>query len=172
MVLYGAACSLDGFIAGQDDEVDWLHWSSEVAEISNQVLGATDVVLMGRRTYEVALRAGTSAYPNVHNYVFSQSYTSERNIPNLTVVREDAGEFVRELKQRDGRNICVLGGGELARSLFQEGLIDEVGLNVHPVLLGGGIPMFPAGGYRHSLALTEARPLQGGCFYLRYRVNK
>jgi dihydrofolate reductase len=171
-VLYGAACSLDGFIARENDEVDWLQWSDDVAAISREVLSATDAVLMGRRTYEAAVRAGLDAYPGVSNYVFSQSLVAQKDLPNLTIVRTDAVEFVRDLEKRPGRDICVMGGGLLARSLLSAGLIDEVGLNVQPILLGSGIPMFPSGDFRASLHLTEARPLQGGCFYLRYRVAK
>ena len=171
-VIYGAACSLDGFIAGEQDEVDWLHWSSDVAQISNEVMSTTDAVLMGRRTYEAALRSGSSAYPGMDNYVFSRSFVPQQEVPNLVVVREDVRSFVKGLKQKSGRDICVLGGGQLARSLLEDNLIDEVGLNVHPILLGRGIPMFPAGAYRHSLELIEARPLAGGCFLLRYGVQQ
>jgi dihydrofolate reductase len=171
-VLYGAACSLDGYIAGESDEVDWLAWSRDVERISREVWDATDVVLMGRRTYEVAVRGGIIAYPGVHNYVFSRTLQLEEDIPNLTIVRADAPAFVRELKQQPGKDICVMGGGKLARSLFAAQLIDEVGLNVHPILLGGGIAMFPPPGRRSSWQLSEARPLQGDCFYLRYRAAK
>ena len=57
-------------------------------------------------------------------------------------------------------------------ALFDAGLIDDVGLNVHPVLLGSGIPMFPKGQRQIDLELVESRPLEGGCIYLFYRVNR
>jgi dihydrofolate reductase len=171
-VLYGAACSLDGFIAGEDDEVDWLRWSDDVARISGEVWSTTDTVLMGRRTYEVAVQNGIDAYPGVQNVVFSRTLTLATPVPDLTIVREDAAHFVRDLKERAGRGICVMGGGQLAHSLFAARLIDEVGLNIHPVLLGGGIPMFPAGEYRARLTLTDSRSIKHGCFYARYRVTE
>ena len=170
-VLYGAACSLDGFIAGEHDEVGWLHWSDDAAKISDAVWRTSDAVLMGRRTYDVAVRNGVAAYPGVHNYVFARELELDRDIPNLTVVREDAAVFVRELKRQAGRDICVMGGGQLARSLLAAGLIDEIGLNIQPILLGRGIPMFPAGFRGASLELIESMQLQGGCYYLRYRVR-
>ena len=169
-VLYGAACSLDGFIASRNDEVDWLQWSSDVTAISNDVWKTTDTVLMGRRTWEIARQKGTVAYPGVQNFVFARAPAIEYDIPNLTVVRSDAPAFVRDLKEQTGRDICVIGGGVLARSLFTDGLIDEVGLNVHPILLGDGIPMFSPGDYCANLELIESRPLQYDCFYLRYRI--
>jgi dihydrofolate reductase len=171
-VLYGAACSLDGFIAGDNDEVEWLHWSDDVARISGEVWSTTDTVLMGRRTYEIAVQNGMDAYPGVQNIVFSRTLALSKPIPDLTIVRDDAAGFVRDLKEQEGRGICVMGGGRLAGSLLAAGLIDEVGVNIHPVLLGTGIPLFPAGDYRAHLTLTDSRPIKRGCFYARYRVDQ
>ena len=64
----------------------------------------------------------------------------------------------------------MLGGGELARSLFEAGVIDEVGLNIHPVLLGAGVPLFRDAG-RIPLELVESRTIDGGCVYSTYRVR-
>jgi dihydrofolate reductase len=89
----------------------------------------------------------------------------------VIVVRDDAAEFVRELKGRDGRDICLLGGGELARSLFEAGLIDEIGFNIHPVLLGSGIPLFHPMSRQIDLELRECRPFRNGCVYVTYRVK-
>jgi dihydrofolate reductase len=169
-VIYGAACSLDGFIAGPNDELDWLRWSDDVARISSDVLGAVDTVLMGRRTYEVAVRNGTRSYPGAENIVFSRTL-DPRAFPEVTVVAEDARAHVARLVERPGRGICVLGGGQLAGALFSAGLVHQVGLNIHPVLLGRGIPMFVSIERPVELALTEARELTGGCVYLRYDVK-
>jgi dihydrofolate reductase len=64
-----------------------------------------------------------------------------------------------------------MGGGDLARTLFQAGVIDEVGLNIHPVLLGAGVPLFPEIGRRLNLDLLESRILDGGCVLANYRVR-
>lgn len=64
-----------------------------------------------------------------------------------------------------------MGGGLLAQSLFADGLIDEVGLNIHPVILGGGTPFFRDPGARVGLELLETRPLEGGCVLATYRVR-
>lgn len=93
-VLYGAACSLDGFIAGPDDGVEWLHWSGDVAAISNDVWSSTDTVIMGRRTWEIARQNGTEAYPGVQNYVFARTGRIKSSKPNLTVISTDAPAFV------------------------------------------------------------------------------
>jgi dihydrofolate reductase len=86
-------------------------------------------------------------------------------------VRADAAEFVRHLKQQDGKDICLMGGGEVARALFEAGLIDEIGFNIHPVLLGSGIPLFHPMTRQIDLELRECRAFKNGCVYLTYRVK-
>lgn len=168
-ITYGAACSLDGYLARTDDRVDWLHWSQDVQRITGEYWPRVDVVLMGRKTYEVARAAGTGAYPGVTNYVFSRTLQDDPE-PDVHLVRGEAATFVRELKTQAGREICLMGGGELAQSLFDAGLIDEVGVNIHPVLLGAGKPLFRPLQAQHTLELIETEPLSGGCIYALYRI--
>lgn len=85
-------------------------------------------------------------------------------------MREDAAQFVRKLKQQPGKNICLMGGGELAQSLLAADLVDEIGLNIQPILLGSGIPTFRELGHRVKLNLTQCRQLEGGCVLAKYQV--
>jgi dihydrofolate reductase len=127
---------------------------------------------MGRRTWEAAVALGAGgSMPGINaTYVFSR--TIDRvDRPDVTLVSRDAGAFVRHLKELDGKDICVLGGGELGGSLLAEGVVDEVGVNIHPVLLGGGVPIFRDAGRRIGLELIESRIMQGGCVLARYRVG-
>ncbi|HYJ78194.1 MAG TPA: dihydrofolate reductase family protein [Longimicrobiaceae bacterium] len=169
-VTFGVACSLDGFIAREHHGVDWLHWSDDVSAIMKDFWKTIDTVVMGRKTYEVALGMGTGAYPGVRNYVFSRTLKDVGEGTEL--VREDAADFVRRLKEEPGKGICVMGGGELARSLFEGAVVDEVGVNIHPVLLGTGIPLFPPTSRQTDLELAECRTLDGGCVYALYRVKR
>jgi len=169
-VTFGAASSLDGFIARPDHSVDWLRWSQDVSAITNAFWKTIDTVVMGRKTYEVARRSGGGGYPGVKNYVFSRTLKQSDN-PKIEIIADDAAAFVAALKQTNGKGICVMGGGELASDLFNAGLIDEVGLNVHPVVLGSGIPMFPGVRKQIDLVLIESRQLEGGCVYVLYRVK-
>jgi dihydrofolate reductase len=171
-VTYGAACSLDGFIAAADGGMDWLHFSRDVTRFMSTYMATVDAILMGRKTWEVALAHGGSATGGAPTatYVFSRTLQS---VPaGVELVTADAGTFVRDLKARPGKGICVMGGGELARSLFEAGVIDEVGLNVHPVLLGSGIPLFRDPGHRIHLELIESRVIAGGCVLTTYRVRQ
>jgi dihydrofolate reductase len=170
-VTFGAACSLDHYIARQDGSVDWLQWNDEVASISGELWKTLDTVIMGRKTYEVGLRMGTTSYPGVKNYVFSRTL-GESADKNVQIIRDDVSDFVAALKREPGKGICVMGGGELARSLFEADLIDEVGANIHPVLLGSGIPLFHPMSRQMELELRESRTLKNGCVYLLYRVKR
>ena len=169
-VTFGVASSLDNFIARENGAVDWLHWSEDVSAITSAFWKTIDTVIMGRKTYEVALLNGITSYPDVQNFVFSQTM-KESPDPRVQIIAEDAARFVSDLKQKEGKGICVMGGGELARPLFEASVIDELGLNIHPVLLGSGIPLF----HRMTqidLDLLECKTLRNGCVYVLYRVRK
>jgi dihydrofolate reductase len=173
-VTYGGAFSLDGFITGPNESIDWLVWSDDVAAIMKEFWESIDTLVMGRKTWEFAQRqAGpgeAAAMAGVHSYVFSRTLQSIDQ-PGVTLVSDDAAEFVRTLKTAKGKGICVFGGGDFARSLFEADVIDEIGLNVQPVLLGCGTPGFLDAKRRLDLDLAECRQLAKGCVYLRYRVK-
>jgi dihydrofolate reductase len=178
-VTYGGAVSLDGFLAGADGSIDWMHFSQDVQQFITAYFKNVDAILMGRKTYAVSAsqaKAGarpskksTARQPAVRTYVFSRTLTSIDQA-GVELVSSDAAAFVRDLKQRPGKGICLMGGGELAQSLIAAGLVDEVGLNIHPILLGGGIPVFRDPGHRVKLSLVENRTLDGGCVLATYRV--
>lgn len=181
-VTYGGAVSLDGFLAGVDGAIDWLHFSKDVQLIMTDFFKDVDAILMGRKTWEVSVaqsagttreqeppKSGKRKEPSMRTYVFSRTL-GPIDQPGVELVRDDAVGFVRELKQQPGGRICLMGGGELAQSLLAAGLVDEVGLNIHPILLGAGVPVFRDPGRRVTLTLTETRPLDGGCILANYRV--
>ena len=170
-ITYGAACTLDGFIAGEEGEIDWLHFSKDVSQIMRDYWKSIDTILMGRKTWEQALKmGGGGSSPGMRTYVFSRTLRTIE-AKGVELVREDAAAFVRDLKGRQGKGICVMGGGDLAGSLFEADLIDEVGSNVHPLLLGAGIPLFTNPGRRVPLELISSRSIAGGCIYSIYRVK-
>ena len=172
-VTFGGANSLDNYIARKDDAVDWLMWSNEVTGIMSEFWKTIDTILMGRKTYEVGLRLSKgkgNPYPGIKSYVFSRTLTESAD-PSVEIVREDAAGFVRKLKRRKGKDICVMGGGDFAKTLFEAGLIDEIGFNIHPVLLGSGIPLFHEMKRQINLKLLECRTLKNGCVVVTYRVK-
>jgi dihydrofolate reductase len=188
-VTYGGAVSLDGFLAGAAGEIDWLHFSKDVQQEMADFWKEVDVVLMGRKTW--AFAAGMADTPEtreveealsekqrrkkkeppIRTYVFSRTLKGIDK-PGVEVVKDDAAAFVRDLKQRPGGRICLMGGGELAQSLIAEDLVDEVGLNIHPLLLGSGVPVFRDPGHRVAFTLTECRQIDGGCVVVKYTLAR
>ena len=177
-VIFGGANSLDGYFARGDDSVDWLIWSDEVAEIMKKFWPRFDCMVMGRRTYDISQKmapagdkATKSMYGDMKVFVFSRTLEPAETKDGFEIINDDPGEFVRSLKQRDGKDILVMGGGDLARTLFEAGVIDEIGFNIHPVLLGSGIPLFHEMSRQIDLELLECRQLSTGCVYVYYRVK-
>jgi dihydrofolate reductase len=171
-VTFGGASSLDNFIARKDDSYDWILWSKEAGEIMRDYWKTIDTIVMGRRTYEVAARSGPlPVHKGVETYVFSRTL-KQRSKKGLTFVTEDAADFVRRLKEKDGQDICVMGGGLLAKSLFEAGLIDEIGFNIHPILLGSGIPLFHEMSQQIDLELVKCQQFSNGCVMVTYRTKQ
>lgn len=172
-VTFGGANSLDNFIARKDDAVDWLMFTKEVGAIMEEYWKTIDTIVMGRRTYEVALKSGHGggAYPGITTYVFSRTLKESEAPDGVKIISEDAADFVRKLKKEKGKDICLMGGGVLARSLFEADLIDEIGINVHPVLLGSGIPLFHEMTKQINLKLIKCQELKNGCVVLTYKVK-
>ncbi len=168
-VTYGCAVSLDGYIAGPNGEVDWLMWCDEAAEVASGYWANVDAILMGRKTWEFAVSGGQGGESSskIATYVFSRTLSET---PGATPVSEDAVDFVRKLKSKEGREICLMGGGDIASALIGAGVVDEIGLNVHPVILGGGTPMFTASTRSTQLSLIESRSFSNGCVYSIYRT--
>lgn len=173
-VTFGGAPSLDGYFARKNDAVDWLMWSKEAGAIMRDYWKTIDTVVMGRKTYEAALkiRGGKeSLYSGMQTYVFSRTLKPAKLGP-LEIVSNDAVKFLRRLKKANGKDICVMGGGNLARSFFEAGLIDEVGFNIHPILLGSGIPLFLEMKRQVNLELLECKAFRNGCVYVSYRIKR
>lgn len=104
-VTYGAACSLDGFIAGTDGGLDWLHFSKDVQAVLGAYWKTIDVIVMGRKTWTQGLAqggGGGASSNKMKTYVFSRNL-KEIAAPGVQLVKSDPGEFVRSSRSRKGR---------------------------------------------------------------------
>ncbi|MCC5480844.1 dihydrofolate reductase family protein [Streptomyces barringtoniae] len=155
---YYVAASLDGYIAGPDGSYDFFPFEGEVREAIlaeypetmpvhlRGPFGLTDTphrhfdtVIMGRGTYEPALKAGiTSPYAHLKQYVVSRTLASTD--PEVEIVADAPAELVRDLKKQEGMDIWLAGGGKLAAALRDE--IDQLIIKHNPVVIGTGIPLF------------------------------
>ncbi|HCF26646.1 MAG TPA: deaminase [Cyanobacteria bacterium UBA11049] len=186
-LIYLVACTVDRFIARNDGSFDFFLMEGEhVADLLSAfpetipihlrgTLGITadnqhfDSVLMGRRTYEVGVKEGiTNPYPQMNQYLFSRTLPKSPD-PAVELVSSDPVSFVRELKQKPGKDIWLCGGGDLATVLFPA--IDEMILKMHPILLGSGIPLFSGTIPLTSLELTDSKIYKNGFMLLHYQVN-
>lgn len=119
-VRYQVACSLDGFIAGPDDDVDWI--PPEPSFDFEALYAGSDVLLMGRRTWEI-VRAAGERFPGKEVVVASRTLRPEDH-PEIEVVGEQLEERVRDLRARPGRDIRLYGGGTLFAQLLAWDLVD------------------------------------------------
>jgi dihydrofolate reductase len=186
-LIYFIACTVDRFIARKDGSFDFFLMEGEhIVDLLSTfpetipihlrgMLGIMadnqhfDSVLMGRRTYEVGVKEGiTNPYPHMNQYLFSRTLQQSPD-PAVELVSSDPVTFVRELKQRSGKDIWLCGGGDLATVLFPA--IDEMILKVHPFLLGSGIPLFSGTVPLTALELIDSKIYKNGFMLLQYRVN-
>lgn len=163
------ALSIDGYLAGTNDEPDWLPVPNPDNDFGYaELLRTIDTCLMGRRTFDVVvamnepvLNSGTT------NYVFTARPGASR-YDNVQFVADDLVQVVKNLKQRDGKGIWLEGGGALARPLPEAGLVDELRLFFIPVLLGDGIPLFQKMDGPLAWMLRETKVHPGGVVEVRY----
>lgn len=142
VVLYIAA-SLDGCIAKNDHSLDWLFKSEGESDSGyTEFFETIDTVLIGRKTYEqiLVLDDGDFPYKDESCYVFSKSQSGSNE--HAEFVNEDVVSFANKLKQQDGKNIWIVGGGDLLQEFMKEKLVDEIILTLAPTLIGKGIPLF------------------------------
>lgn len=167
-VTYAVATSLDGYIAGAAEAMDWLRWSEDASQINAATWQGVDTILMGRRTFDFAILGG-GTFGRLRTCVFSRSM--DRSPEGTELVREDAVAFVEKIKGHAGGGIILMGGGELASALIGGGAVDEIALNIHPLLLGDGTPLINRLAERVELELVETCAIQQGCVFARYRLR-
>ncbi|MDT8068826.1 MAG: dihydrofolate reductase family protein [Terriglobia bacterium] len=175
-VRYSVAASLDGYIAASNGSVDWLNRFRE--DVPGEDFGMTaffktvDTVLMGRKTYEIALKMGMekSGMPGLANYVFSRTLPAGQR-DGVTFVADGVGDLLAGLKKKPGKDIWLCGGGELAREALREGALDEIRVAVIPILIGSGIQTFATGFPETKLRLLECKQYKGGVTELVYAAG-
>ncbi len=160
--------SLDGFIAGPHGEYDWIvpDPTYDFAALWDRF----DTLLMGRRTYEVALTRFNPIEKMGKKVIVVSTTLDASQHSGAAIIRDGVAEAVASIKAEAGKDVWLMGGSVLARSLLDAGLVDRVEVTVIPVMLGSGIPLVPAG-QRCQLHLEECRPYPSGVIALKYLVS-
>ncbi|MDH6452599.1 MULTISPECIES: dihydrofolate reductase family protein [unclassified Streptomyces] len=176
--------SLDGYIEGPDRDISWHRVDEELHTHMNATIGAMGGLLHGRVVYELmaaywptadadpdapaSVREFAPIWRDLPKVVYSRTLTKVDW--NSTLVREVVPEEVRALKAQPGGDLA-LGGVELGTSFLRLGLVDELRIYVHPVLVGRGKPLFPPADTLTSLRLVESHTFGNGVVLLRYEVE-
>ena len=175
--------SIDGYFEGPNRELDWHLIDEEKNQAAADFLDGVDTLLFGRVTYQLM----ESYWPTKHaiendaliaermnrlnKVVFSRTL-DKAEWENTRLVRENAVETVRTLKQQPGKDMAIFGSSDLVVSLMNDNLIDEFGIFITPVVLGGGKPLFKGIDHRMKFALVGTKTFRSGLVFLNYHLSK
>src|ERR1700688_1807463 len=166
-VVLGLGISIDGYIARLNGAVDFLFMPKDYSMAP--FFATVDTAIMGRQTLDDALQMGCSfGCSSMKTYVFSRSKPpGERD--GVVFTNKSPATLVSQLRKRPGKHIWLMGGGELARDFLKADLVDELYIGMVPVLLGEGIPLFPAGFPQRKFSLVENKTYSKGLIALKYK---
>jgi dihydrofolate reductase len=175
--------SLDGFVAGNNGEMDWINVDEEIFEYDEQRTHESDTALYGRTTYQMMEAywptAADQPNPTKHDIEHSRWYSHvakvvlsrtmrEANLVNTKIISDNLTDEIIKLKQGAGKEIIIFGSPTAAHSLMAAGLIDDYWLFVNPVLLGQGIPLFKGIKDKTALTLVASKVFSSGVVCLHY----
>jgi dihydrofolate reductase len=168
-VIIYLATSLDGFIAGENDDISWLSTVDRPGEDYGftDFYKTVDTVVMGRRTYDKA-RTFKGPFPHRSKKCYVVSRQKSGSDENVTFFNGNPGELIQQLKEQKGKNIFCDGGAEIIHELLQQNLVDRYIVSVIPILVGSGIALFKSGRPQQHLQLTRSTTFPSGLVQLWY----
>ena len=172
-VIVHIATSADGYIAGPDGDLEWLTSRPKPKGFYGigEFMKSIDTKLFGRKTYDAAMRMGGTFDTTGRTFVFSHRARPGGAPGAVEFVSEPVSSFVSQLREQPGKDIWLMGGGELIASFLDAGAIDEIVLTVMPVFIGDGIPLIPRH-HRHTLLdLQNVERFDDGVVQLHYGVR-
>ncbi|HEY6218965.1 MAG TPA: dihydrofolate reductase family protein [Gemmatimonadaceae bacterium] len=171
-VIVHIAASADGYIARPDGDLDWLTSRPKPKGFygMGEFMKTVDTHIMGRKTYEIGLKLGGTFDGKTRNIIFSRSPKPMDAPKSVEFVNAEIGPFIRALKQERGKNIWLMGGGELIADFLDAKAIDEFVVSVVPVFIGDGIPLIARRRRETKLTLESTKSFDDGLVQLRYLV--
>ena len=173
--------SLDGVMESPEKWSFQFH-NDEMAEANEAGMAEADAMLLGRVTYQEfasywpyqnsADQPFTDYLNNTPKFVVSTTLAEPLEWQNSTLIQENVAEEIAKLKQQPGKDIGITGSATLVQSLLQEDLLDELGLMIHPVVVGTGRRIFEEGGGQKGLKLVDSRTFSTGVVSLTYQPDK
>jgi dihydrofolate reductase len=170
-VILGLAVSLDGYIEGPNGEYDWCFSDQDYG--MNAFLKRIDALFIGRKSHELMNNPNEEAsnytFPQFKKYVFSNTLSEAGK--GIEIIRGDIKTQVNALKQQPGKDFWLFGGADLTASFINAGLVDELFLAVHPIILGAGKPLFTNIHDRIKLTLLDTKTYSTGLVSLTYQLG-
>lgn len=169
-VILGVAVSLDGFIEGANGEYDWCLTDQDYG--FSDFFKRVDTIFVGRKTYEMSLgmEGGAAGFPKFKEYIFSTTFDKVKD--GATLIKDNIKNEVEKIKKDKGKDIWLFGGAGLTTSLMNLGLVDELSLALHPILLGHGKPLFNNIKDRIKLTLVDTKTYSSGLVSLTYNIGQ
>ena len=173
-VIVHIATSADGYIARPDGDLEWLtsRPAPEGFYGMNAFMKSIDTMVIGRKTYEASLRLGAKFDSRNRSIVFSRRARPADAPPGVEFASGEIGPFVRRLREQSGKDIWLMGGGELIASFLDEQAIDEFVISVAPVFIGDGIPLIARRHRDVPLDLHSVERFDDGLVQLHYQIQK
>lgn len=140
-IFFYGCISIDGYLSGKSHDLSWLYESGSVEEANYEEFYKTiDITVMGRNTFDeiIKMNSFSEAYPTTTNYVFTTH--DDFDVKGAIAVSGNVKEFINKIDK--DKNVWIVGGGRMLTSLLDEGLIDRMYLQIAPVMIGNGIPLF------------------------------
>ena len=170
-IVYYIAMSIDGYISGPENDVSKFIYSGSGVEKYQSDLQHFDTIIMGRNTYEIGyqfgLKPGQPAYPQMEHYIFSSTLKFSDQHEKVKVVQPDYSA-IDQLKQSNGTDIYLCGGGQFAGWLLDGGYIDELRIKLNPIVLGGGASLFGESTCSVKFELIKSESFEHGMQILTY----
>jgi len=172
-VIVHIATSADGYIARPDGDLEWLTSRPAPAGFYGMTafMRSIDTKLLGRKTYEESLRMGAKFDSGARTIVFSRHAPPADAPSSVEFVSGAIGPFVSRLREQPGKDIWLMGGGELIASFLDEQAIDEFVISVAPVFIGDGIPLIARRPRHVPLDLHSVERFEDGLVQLRYHLH-
>jgi dihydrofolate reductase len=165
------ASSLDCYIARQDGGIDWLFTDDDYGY--TKFYDSIDTIIVGRKSYDQSLTFDDYPYKGKKVYVFTRKkIRKNNNEQDVEYIDTNIQDFVTSLTQSIGKDIWLIGGGEIVSVLLNAGLVDEIILSIHPIILGTGIPLLRDIQKEVNLKLENSLSFDSGLTQLYYKVLK
>lgn len=157
-----------------DGSVDWLDTIPNPEKIDygySDFYASVDTTIQGHNTYKQIISWGIPfPYADKRNFVFTTNSTL-KNTEHVDFISQEHINFVKTLKEKEGKHIWIIGGGQLNRCLLNENLIDEIWVFVMPIILESGIDLFQGLPKKTHLTLITSQIYASGVMALKYKVN-